>query len=56
MHNSAPANEKTVGGKAFDDALFPPDAIALRAQPLGPVIGHGGGRGEKSNGKEEEEP
>ena len=54
MDADTPAHRKSIGGKTVDDALFPPDAIALRPQPLGPVIGLGKACGQKSSGKEEE--
>ena len=48
----APSDLRTAGGKFFEYAALAPDAVALRAEPLGPVIG---AREVEADDKREEE-
>src|SRR5262249_41060151 len=50
----APADLRPPLGELLQDARLAPDAVALRAQPLGPVVGPGGaGQGGQEQGGEE---
>jgi len=42
----SPKNRRTIVGEFFDDSTFPPNRVAIWAEPLRPIICEEGGSGE----------
>src|SRR5690242_11513337 len=38
-HRNTPSEVQAIRGKSFNDAVLAPDAVALRPQPLWPIVG-----------------